>query len=89
MSDVEEKTRVNETVVRAIDGRVPVVAGIAGLATAECVAFAKASEKVGCDGIMALELANAITLSSHAERAVTLPIDRAEYSALLKRLRNP
>jgi 4-hydroxy-tetrahydrodipicolinate synthase len=50
----DEKVQINETCVRAIDGRVPVVAGIAGLATAECVALARASERAGCDGIMAL-----------------------------------
>lgn len=49
-----EKIRINETVVRAIDGRIPVVAGIAGLATAECVALARAAELAGCDGLMAL-----------------------------------
>jgi 4-hydroxy-tetrahydrodipicolinate synthase len=49
-----EKIRINETCVRAIDGRVPVVAGIAGLATAECVALARAAELAGCDGLMAL-----------------------------------
>lgn len=49
-----ETIRINETVVRAIDGRVPVVAGIAGLATAECVALAEAAERAGCDGLMAL-----------------------------------
>lgn len=39
-----------------------------------------------CDGRSArdsLELANAITLSSHLERPLSLPIDRAAYSALL------
>ena len=50
----DEKVRINESCVRAIDGRVPVVAGIAGLATAECVALAQAAERAGCDGIMAL-----------------------------------
>ena len=50
----EEKVQVNETCVRALDGRVPVVAGIAGLATGECVALARAAERAGCDGIMAL-----------------------------------
>ncbi|WP_025413758.1 dihydrodipicolinate synthase family protein [Gemmatirosa kalamazoonensis] len=50
----EEKVAVNETCVRTLAGRVPVVAGIAGLATAECVALARAAEQVGCDGIMAL-----------------------------------
>jgi hypothetical protein len=36
---------------------------------------------------MALELANAITLSSYTDRAVTLPVDRAAYGALLAELR--
>ena len=49
-----EKIRINETCVRALQGRVPVVAGIAGLAPAECVMLARAAEQVGCDGLMAL-----------------------------------
>jgi predicted dehydrogenase len=40
----------------------------------------------GREGLMSLELANAITLSSFAERAVTTPLDRAEYKALLSDL---
>jgi predicted dehydrogenase len=36
----------------------------------------------GREGLMSLELANAITLSSFAERAITTPLDRAEYKAL-------
>ena len=40
----------------------------------------------GRQGIMSLELANAITLSSCADRAVTLPVDRAAYSRLLAEL---
>jgi UDP-N-acetyl-2-amino-2-deoxyglucuronate dehydrogenase len=43
-----------------------------------------------CDGVSArasLELANAITLSSHLERPLALPIDRAAYSTLLAELR--
>ena len=40
----------------------------------------------GRQGLMSLELANAITLSSFAERAVTTPLDRAEYKALLQEL---
>ncbi|MCL4506985.1 MAG: Gfo/Idh/MocA family oxidoreductase [Chloroflexi bacterium] len=40
----------------------------------------------GREGLMSLELANAITLSSFAERAVTTPLDRAEYKALLQDL---
>jgi len=43
-----------------------------------------------CDGASArdsLELANALTLSSHLGQAVDLPIDRAAYDALLAELR--
>jgi 4-hydroxy-tetrahydrodipicolinate synthase len=50
----DEKVSINATCVRAIDRRIPVVAGIAGLATAECVALAQAAERAGCDGLMAL-----------------------------------
>jgi predicted dehydrogenase len=37
----------------------------------------------GREGIMSLELANAVTLSSYADRAVTLPLDRVAYGELL------
>jgi len=50
----DEKVRINETCARALGGRIPLVAGIAGLATAECVALARAAERAGCEGIMAL-----------------------------------
>jgi len=40
----------------------------------------------GREGLMSLELANAITLSSFCERAVSTPLDRAEYKALLQDL---
>src|SRR5262249_21221232 len=41
----------------------------------------------GTEGRQLLELANAIILSSFAERALALPLDRAEYDALLAKLR--
>ena len=41
----------------------------------------------GKEGLMSLELANAITLSSYGGAAVTLPVDRAAYRALLSDLR--
>jgi predicted dehydrogenase len=41
----------------------------------------------GREGLMSLELANAIILSSHTGQPVTLPVDRAAYSALLAGLR--
>lgn len=39
------------------------------------------------DALCSLELANAIVLSTHEERAVPLPVDRDAYAALLARLR--
>lgn len=49
-----EKVQILETCVRAVGARVPIVAGIAGLSTTECVALAREAERVGCEGIMAL-----------------------------------
>ncbi len=49
-----EKRRVLESCVRACAGRVPVVAGVAALGTAEAVALAREAEGLGCAGLMAL-----------------------------------
>ncbi len=43
----------------------------------------------GPAGLEELELANAMLLSSHEDREVELPVDRAAYHALLERLRAP
>ncbi len=50
----EEKVSILETCRRALGDDVPLVAGIAGLATAECVALAERAQKAGCDGLMVL-----------------------------------
>jgi dihydrodipicolinate synthase/N-acetylneuraminate lyase len=50
----EEKKAVLTTIVKALNGRAPVVAGISALSTAEAVALAKAAEEVGCSGLMVL-----------------------------------
>lgn len=49
-----EKVRILEVCREALGSRGPLVAGIAGLSTAECVALARAAEKAKCDGLMAL-----------------------------------
>jgi 4-hydroxy-tetrahydrodipicolinate synthase len=49
-----EKVDILRTCCAAAAGRVPIVAGIAGLATAECVALAREAQRVGCSAIMAL-----------------------------------
>ena len=49
----EEKVQILETLRRALKD-VPLVAGIAGLSTAECVALARRAHAVGCDGLMVL-----------------------------------
>lgn len=40
----------------------------------------------GVEGIMSLELANAMIYSSHCSSAVDLPLDRQKYSSLLREL---
>jgi 4-hydroxy-tetrahydrodipicolinate synthase len=50
----DEKVAILESCRSAVGDRVPVVAGIAGLSTAECVALARRAAAVGCDGVMVL-----------------------------------
>ena len=50
----DEKVRVLEICQSVIEGRVPLVAGISGLSTGECVELAEAAADVGCDGLMVL-----------------------------------
>jgi|SRR5687767_896859 len=51
---VEEKLSLWSTVVEAVGDRVPVVAAIASLSTAEAVEFAKRAADLGCSGLMVL-----------------------------------
>ena len=51
---VAEKTAVLKTCVAALDGRAPVVAGVAALSTADAVDFAKIAADAGCSGLMVL-----------------------------------
>jgi UDP-N-acetyl-2-amino-2-deoxyglucuronate dehydrogenase len=53
----------------------------------DAIASGRTPRTDGRSAIMALELANAITLSSYTDRAVTLPVDRAAYNELLAELR--
>jgi dihydrodipicolinate synthase/N-acetylneuraminate lyase len=49
-----EKVQILKTCLRAIRGRVPLVAGISALSTAEGVALAKSACEAGCDALMVL-----------------------------------
>ena len=49
-----EKREVLETCVRAVDGRVPVIPGIASLATGDAVTLARDARALGCRGLMIL-----------------------------------
>lgn len=49
-----EKLELWQTIVKAIGERVPVVAAISSLSTAEAVALAKSAEEKGCRGLMVL-----------------------------------
>jgi len=50
----DEKVAILRTCVDAVGARVPVVAGIAGLRTAECVELAREADTAGCGGLMVL-----------------------------------
>jgi len=50
----DEKVAILETLVTALDGKVPVVAGIASLSTLDAVDLAQAAADVGCSGLMVL-----------------------------------
>jgi 4-hydroxy-tetrahydrodipicolinate synthase len=50
----DEKIAILETCRAAVGERVSLVAGIAGLSTAECVALARRAAAAGCDGLMVL-----------------------------------
>jgi 4-hydroxy-tetrahydrodipicolinate synthase len=49
-----EKLHVLATIVKALNGRAPVVAGISALSTAEAITLAKGAAEVGCSGLMVL-----------------------------------
>lgn len=50
----DEKLSLLNTAIKAVDGRVPIIAGIAALSTAEAVRLARAAEDAGCSGLMVL-----------------------------------
>jgi 4-hydroxy-tetrahydrodipicolinate synthase len=50
----DEKVAILESCRAGVGDGVPVIAGIAGLSTAECVSLARRGSAVGCDGLMVL-----------------------------------
>src|SRR6202795_3889864 len=50
----EQRAAIVRTSIEAAAGRVPVVAGVAGTATADAVAQARLYNKLGADGILAI-----------------------------------
>jgi 4-hydroxy-tetrahydrodipicolinate synthase len=50
----EEKRAILRTCVEAVGERVPVVAGISSLSTAEAIALARSAEQIGCQALMVL-----------------------------------
>src|ERR1700694_1342337 len=52
--DHAQRTAVVQTTIEAAKGRVPVVAGVISTSTADAVAQARAYQKLGADGILAI-----------------------------------
>ncbi len=51
---MEEKLQILRTIRKALPPNTPLIAGIAGLSTADCVQLAREASDAGCDGLMAL-----------------------------------
>jgi 4-hydroxy-tetrahydrodipicolinate synthase len=49
-----QRMAVVQTTIEAVNGRVPVVAGVASTSTSDAIAQAKAYQKLGADGILAI-----------------------------------
>ena len=52
--NMEEKLAILRTCIKAVQGRVPVVASVSSLSTKDAVDFSKAAAEAGCDGLMVL-----------------------------------
>ena len=50
----DEKVQILETLRKALPAGTPLIAGIAGLSTPDCVALAQRAAVAGCDGLMVL-----------------------------------
>lgn len=77
----EEKRQVLKATVDAVDGRVPVISGVAETTTAFAIDFAKDAEAIGIDGLMVLPgmvyrstEAEAVFHYQQVARATSLPI---------------
>lgn len=77
----EEKRQVLTETVAVVDGRVPVISGVAETTTAFAMAFAQDAEKIGIDGLMVLPgmvyrstEAEAVYHYQQVARATKLPI---------------
>ena len=51
---LDEKVAVWTTCTRALDGRIPVIAAVSAMSTAQSVTIARAAEETGCRGLMVL-----------------------------------
>ncbi|GLR98510.1 dihydrodipicolinate synthase/N-acetylneuraminate lyase [Bradyrhizobium liaoningense] len=52
--NAEQRTAIVQTTIEAAQGRVPVVAGVASTSTADAVAQARACQRLGAAGILAI-----------------------------------
>ena len=51
---LDEKVAIWTTCTRALDGRIPVIAAVSAISTAQSVTIARAAEEAGCRGLMVL-----------------------------------
>ena len=85
---LDERKKVTETIVKAVAGRVPVIAGVGGMSTAEALNQAKIAVEAGAEGIMlaapAYSLPTQEELAAHVKtvvNSVNLPTCLYDYPA--------
>src|SRR5690606_6195736 len=79
----DEKVRVLEVLREAMDDEYPVIAGISGLSTGECVALARAAEQAGCEGLMVLPPYVYLGDDAEIEKHFSAVIDATGLSCML------
>jgi 4-hydroxy-tetrahydrodipicolinate synthase len=81
--NMEERAAVASAVVQQVAGRVPVLAGVGGMATREAIAQAKLAKEVGADGLMVASPAYSVPTQDEIVDHMKAVVDAAGIPAVL------
>lgn len=80
---LEERASVAEAIVKTVDGRIPVLAGVGGMATREAIAHAQIAKETGCDGLMVASPAYSVPTQDEIVEHMTTVFDSAGLPGVL------